>query len=409
MKKVSQNFTTNLDYKAIEELVVDNSDLEQLEMLLDQFNIFEAMGATWQVTRHSNLLAFLLNPQENHHMGDSFLKRFLQKALISAYDIALPISPIDLDVWDLKQMVVLRESQRIDILLLDERHRLAIILENRLSGKSNAALLQRYWDTVKQSHPGWHVIGFYLTPDGEPPPDERYIPVDYGLICTSLERLLDSYESHMNRDVRTMLSHYTEMLRRHIVGESEITRLCRRIYGRHQRAFDLIYEHRIDRHKTIRNIIKVLIEQKHGLILDHTQERYTGFALSDWEVPMLLYSKDSSHPGRTLIFQFDTWLDTLPLSLHIGSSSDQVRQHLIDVAHAHQPPFKVDDTQPRDTDWFKVFERCFLTSEFYEDSSADELADKIVQNWTEFLKFDLPAMQAVLQRQEWIWKGAKEK
>lgn len=398
--------SNDLDYKAIEALVVDNPDLERLEMLLDQFNIFEAMGATWQVSRHSNLLAFLLNPQEKHNLSDRFVKQFLQKVMISAYDIALPITPIDLDVWDMTQIIVLRDSQRIDILLLDERHRLAVIVENRLTGKSNTSQLQRYWDIVSQSHPGWGVIGLYLTPDGEPPPDQRYIPVSYGIICTTLERLLDSRGSDMDRDVGIMLSHYTEMLRRHIVGESEITRLCRRIYGRHQRAFDLIYEHRINRHKTIRNIIKVLIEQKQGLLIDHTQERYIGFAIQEWDVPTLLSSNASSHPGRSLIFQFDTWIDTLPLSLYIATGVEQVRHRLLDMAQNHQPPFNVDDTQTGGAGWYRIFERCFLTSEFYEDASTDELADKIVENWTEFLKHDLPALQAVMERQEWIWKRA---
>ena len=33
------------DQQLLEDLIVDNPDLERLEGLLDQFNIFEAMGA----------------------------------------------------------------------------------------------------------------------------------------------------------------------------------------------------------------------------------------------------------------------------------------------------------------------------------------------------------------------------
>jgi hypothetical protein len=399
--------TAELDYKAIEYLVVDNPDLERLEVLLDQFNIFEAIGAPWQVSRHSSLLAFLLNPQGNHRLGDQFIKRFLQKAVVSAYDVQVPINAIDLDVWDMDQIIVLRESQRIDILLLDERHRIAVIIENRLTGRSSEALLQRYWDIVSQSHPGWSIIGLYLTPDGEPAPDNRYIPIDYGMISILIEQITDRMGAVLDHDVGIMLNHYTEMLRRHIVGESEITRLCRRIYGKHQRAFDLIYEHRLSRQKAIRNIIKLLIEQKQGLLLDHTQERYTGFAIQEWEVPLLINSRETSRPGRMLLFQFDTWIDTLPLSLYIGPGMEQVRQRLLEIATAHQPPFVVDDTQLLTSEWVKIFERDFLTTEFYEDASADELAEKILQSWSDFLKNDLPSLHAVLEKQPWIWKGAK--
>ena len=64
-----------LDRKALEALVVDNPDLERLEALLDQFNIFEVIGATWQELRHSDFLTFLLDPQQNRGLGDAFLKR----------------------------------------------------------------------------------------------------------------------------------------------------------------------------------------------------------------------------------------------------------------------------------------------------------------------------------------------
>jgi hypothetical protein len=53
------------DLKALEAFVVDNPDLERLEALLDQFNIFEAIGVVRQELRHSDLLAFLLDSQES--------------------------------------------------------------------------------------------------------------------------------------------------------------------------------------------------------------------------------------------------------------------------------------------------------------------------------------------------------
>ena len=113
--------------------VMDNPELGQLEALLEQFNIFEAIGAVRQELRHSDFLAFLLNPQENHGLAKVFLKRLLQKILVEPRDIIVPITPIDLDVWSLDQMLVLRERQNIDILLLDEAHKLATIIENKIN------------------------------------------------------------------------------------------------------------------------------------------------------------------------------------------------------------------------------------------------------------------------------------
>src|SRR5713226_3703088 len=99
---------TQRDQKILEALVMD-SDLERLEALSAQFNIFEAIGVDRQELRHSNFLSFLLDPHQNHGMGDILIKRLLQRALSSAQDISLPVTPIDLDVWDLTEMEVRRE------------------------------------------------------------------------------------------------------------------------------------------------------------------------------------------------------------------------------------------------------------------------------------------------------------
>ena len=147
------------DRKALEALVVDNPDLERLEALLDQFNIFEAIGAVWQELRHSDFLAFLLDPQQNHGLGDTFLKRLFQKVLVSTESDRMPITPIDLDVWSLDEVFVRREWQNIDILLEDESHKLAIIIENKIGSSEHSDQLRRYYQYVHHQHPDWSIIG----------------------------------------------------------------------------------------------------------------------------------------------------------------------------------------------------------------------------------------------------------
>ena len=183
------------DRQALEALVVDNPNLERLEALLDQFNIFEAVGAVRQELRHSDFLAFLLNPQQNHGFGDVFVKRLLQKTLASARGISMPITPIDLDVWSLDQMIVFREWQNIDILALDESNQLAIIIENKIDSGEHSDQLERYRQIVVRYYPNWHIIGLYLTPDGEAPSDETYLPIDYGFISDLLNDLIESRAS----------------------------------------------------------------------------------------------------------------------------------------------------------------------------------------------------------------------
>ena len=55
--------------KALEDFVVGNPELEELEALLSQFNLFEAIGAVRMEVRHSDFLAFLLDPAQKHGLG----------------------------------------------------------------------------------------------------------------------------------------------------------------------------------------------------------------------------------------------------------------------------------------------------------------------------------------------------
>ena len=73
-------------------------------------------------------------------------------------------------------------------------------------------------------------------------------------------------------DVRTIMEHYSKMLRRHIVNDSEIAELCRQIYRKHQSALDLIFQYRPDLQDQVRQELQELIEEHSGLNIDHCSE-----------------------------------------------------------------------------------------------------------------------------------------
>jgi hypothetical protein len=122
----------DLDLKALEGSLVGNRDLERFETLLDRFNILEALRVVRQDLRHSDFLAFLMDPRRNHGLEDAFVKQMHQKALMMAGDANIPVTPIELELWDLGRTEVRREWQRLDVLLLDEDHKLTVVLENKV-------------------------------------------------------------------------------------------------------------------------------------------------------------------------------------------------------------------------------------------------------------------------------------
>jgi hypothetical protein len=388
------------DRKALQTFLVGNKDLDRLEALLDRFNILEALGVVRQELRHSDFLAFLMDPRGNHGLGDTFVKRLLQRVLIAAGDVSRSVTPIEIELWNLDRVEIRKEWRHIDILLLDEDHELAIIVENKIGTGEHSDQLQRYWETVEQHYPGWRVIGVFLTPDGTPPSHDAYLPMNYGSVCEVIDGLAENRASLLKPDVKTLMTHYTDMLRRNIVGDSEIARLSRQIYQKHKRALDIIYEHLPDVQTELQSVISSLIDEEPEVELDDSYKSKIRFGVPSWDTPALLSAQEWTSSRRTLLFEFWNYPGSLELKLYIGPAPDEIRTKLLDMAHAHPDVFSV----PRRTSikWTPIFTRRYLREEAYEDATDSDREKQIRHHWAKFLDEDLPRMDAVLREHEWI-------
>ena len=64
---------TEHENKALKDFLLDISCLNALDNWKDEVNIFDVLKVTNAEIRHSNILAWLLDPNENHGIGDSLL------------------------------------------------------------------------------------------------------------------------------------------------------------------------------------------------------------------------------------------------------------------------------------------------------------------------------------------------
>src|SRR6266702_430400 len=136
MKQATKVGEENSDsLEALERFVVENDDLLQLESHIGRFNIFDALSITRVEIRHSNFLAFLLDPAESHGQGQLFLKAILMDLLKKAPPEGRPLSPIDLDGADLRGVEVRREWKNIDLLIICQEPRFIFVIENKIRSK----------------------------------------------------------------------------------------------------------------------------------------------------------------------------------------------------------------------------------------------------------------------------------
>ncbi len=93
--------TTEEKRAAIDYFLADNPELEELKARLETFNIFSALSIEQKEDQHSNVLAWLLDPEESHGLGDIVLKRVLSNMLLTTEknDISLSAAKVELMNW----------------------------------------------------------------------------------------------------------------------------------------------------------------------------------------------------------------------------------------------------------------------------------------------------------------------
>ena len=74
----SENFDLELLQEFQKEFDDKDSAPHRLEKLLNKFNVFDVLNIVTLEIRHSNVLAWLLNPNESHNIGVKALKLFLE-------------------------------------------------------------------------------------------------------------------------------------------------------------------------------------------------------------------------------------------------------------------------------------------------------------------------------------------
>lgn len=384
--------------RQLEAFIVNNPLLEQLEALVAEFNIFEAMGAVRQELRHSDFLAFLLNPAEKHSLGDLFLKRFLIQVLSTA-DRA-PLSPITIDTMNLNDVIVERETDQIDILIHDTRQKLVCLIENEIDTAETSDHLTRYLRSVRDrfSDRDTRFIPIYLSPEGDEAANNAYLPISYTSIADLIERIQQSQSTVMGGDANTMLRHYVIMLRRHIVSDSNIADLCRQIYRQHKGAIDLIIEHIPDLRQGIADYLMELIDNTAGTVRDQSVKTYIRFIPHSWDnIAALKRGEGWTSSGRILLFELHNAPDSLSVGLVVGPGPVAIRETLFDYAQRNSRDFQ-GMSRNLSQNWSTIFRRKLLLQHDYGESTLEDLIPKIEAKWQQFLERDLPVLHDHIMR-----------
>jgi len=381
--------------KYLERFVVRNSLLEALEKNISEFNVFEAIGATRQELRHSDFLAFLFNPSENHSLGDHFLKIVLKDIIFENDD--LPISAVDIDVTNLENSEVRREWQNIDILVLNHDAKIAIVIENKVDAAESAGQLERYYKRVQSTFQEYQIIPIYLTPEGLDATAENWVSYNYGAISEILTSIIDTKNNVIGQEILFAIKHYNEILRRHVMVDSKVKQLCEAIYKEHKTALDLIFEYRPDFHSDISDYLQQLIQKKVELILDSSSKTYIRFSPTDWDIFDIQFKGSGwTESKRILLFEFQNYDSQLNLKLLIGPGPDAIREHLFNTALQNTSILRGTRKTPGKK-WTQIHKQMFLSKNDFKNQDSDKMVI-IDKRWEKFLANELQLLTEVFYK-----------
>ncbi len=333
---------------ALQALILDD-DLERLEDLLAEFNLFDVLGISHRELQHSDFLAWLLNPRGSHRLGDYFLRRFLSEAAREAQASRIDCpTPFDVDSWALTDVVVERELHNIDVLVLGSADGFACLIENKILSGESSGQLSRYLATVEEEYRELRPFPIFLTPQGIEPQEEKdqshYVPVGYQKVAELIQRVLDTRGSTLSQEVASFLKQYVSALRRHVLDTTDnIQELAYQIYNNHREAMDLILDARKSPPIDWDSIESVM--QLYALDLQWESKSNTGRErrfftpyLDDISELNLGSSWPGSESNRIVRFELK-FTDRMTFHLWIGPGPQETRERLFTLAEKQGAPF----------------------------------------------------------------------
>jgi hypothetical protein len=391
------------DQEILERFVTDNKDLGELESQLQEFNMFEALDLVQSEIRHSNFIAWIMDPKETHGMGDYFLKRFLFMVAKTGRQAQVQtLSAIDVDAWELSRTGVLREWHNLDITITndDDDKQFVVVIENKVQSAESPGQLHRYREFVESQMAKYQQVFVYLTPDGRRPENddeaEHWINVSYSDLCETFEQAQLARSSLMGDSVKEFIRQYLVMLRRHVVSGSDVEQLARRIYDTHKKAIDLIIEHRADKHRPVYEIIDNYVVNHSELVKDDSPKSYYRFVPKEWlKLPFMSHGQEWTSSGRMLLFEIPNHSGRIVLNLIIGPGDQGVRDQLVDLVKSRLDVFPRAKRKPG-AKWFTIYQLPLLTPDQVERSDLAELEATIGQKFDDLLSSQEPKMLQVL-------------
>lgn len=369
-------------------LVVNCAELREVERLLGNFNLFRVLRFEHGEIRHSNVLAWLLQPEESHGLKDLFLRRWLMRIFHeSESGSASYIDPVELDSLSIRSVEVYREWNHIDLLLRIQTFdgdEIVVAIENKVKASQSQDQLKRYRQRVESTYKNAdHWLYIFLTQREEEPEDDAWVAATYQQVHDILEDCLNEQRSVIGSEPKVLLDHYLRILKESFMENTEITNLARKIYQKHGRALNAILDCRPDSLLLLTDAVAQRVKNEAGAQTIEpmlTSKGYVRFIPKIWDTPLNRQGTAwGSEKSAYIIVEIVLWGRVPVLKIITGHAPDKWTDDL--WAMSSKEPFKGVKRKKKPMKYMAVYVvKDKHPLEDLEAETVDDLADEI-WNW----------------------------
>jgi hypothetical protein len=383
-------------FEAIDRFLADNPELEALSARLSEFNVFRALKIEQVEIRHSNVLAWLLDPEESHGLWEMALRRILSNILLLSEKTIPGLSAGNVELMDFTDIEVLRERRNIDILVVDRSNKIVLFFENKIhSGESKGQLL-KYKGIVENEFGGFKIVPVFLTLTGQESGDADaadYICYSHLQLLSVLESLYVQRKSQLAQPVQMFIQHYLDSLRRLTMQDQELVELCKTIYRKHQSAIDMIVEY--GKASAFRQAMEDLLEKEGDFDILESRAYGVWFLPKSWSKWIPENGIAWTHLKRpvSIICWFEEYKGSVYSHFEVSKMDDQDLRLTV-VKALKVAGFKLTN---------KAFDTNASYSRFYgKNTKIDGISDyeniySVVENLLEKAKEEFPKAEAVFR------------
>ena len=229
--------------------MIYSRQFEELDRMFKAFNPLKVMRMDSHEIRHSNVLAWLLDHEENHGLNSVFIEKFISKLLmkpendrfVSDSAFFLKTLSMKFDDWKVEREKLTSQKRSIDLVLSSAENKTVIVIENKFYSSQSPRQLDDYLEFAMKEYEGYTIIPVFLTLLDEEAANDQYWALNYADIADILEFILKFHKEAISGEVFVFLRNYLSILQERFAPDEERLVLAEAIYEKHGESITALY------------------------------------------------------------------------------------------------------------------------------------------------------------------------